>query len=206
MRKRAAPRAPRMTGVRRALRGRLPDRNPLRRRADRLEFAALAALLTIFLVGAPLIALVVGRWAYAGADRAARSQNASWRPVTAVIKQGVPKAAFSPYGAAGFAAVPAVWTAPDGARRTGKITAATGTPPGTTITIWTDRSGALTGPPLQPPQVADQAALAGTMAVIGFAGTLIVVGVLVRRALDRRRLAAWDSAWDATGPLWSNYR
>jgi hypothetical protein len=30
--------------------------------------------------------------------------------------------------------------------------------------------------------------------------------VLARRALDRRRLAAWDSAWDATGPLWSNYR
>ncbi|HEY4465268.1 MAG TPA: hypothetical protein VGN41_21585 [Streptosporangiaceae bacterium] len=206
MRKRAAPRAPRMAGARRALRGRLPDRNPLRRRADRLEFAVLVTLLAVFLVGAPLIAIVVGRWAYAGADRAARSQNATWRPVTAVIKQGVPNAAFSPYGGASFAQVPAVWTAPDGAVRTGKIAAAAGTAPGTTITIWTDRSGTLTGPPLQQPQVADQAALAGTMAVVGFSGTLIVAGVLVRRALDRRRLAAWDSAWDATGPLWSNYR
>lgn len=206
MRKRAAPRASRMTGVRRALRGRLPDQNPLRRRADRLEFAALAALFVVFLIGAPLIALVVGRWAYTGADRAARSENAAWHPVTAVLQQGVPKAAFSPYGAASFAQVPAVWTAPDGATRTGKIAAVAGTAPGSTITVWTDRSGTLTGPPLQHPQVADQAALAGTIAVVGFAGSLIVAGVLVRRALDRRRLAAWDSAWDATGPLWSNYR
>jgi hypothetical protein len=195
-----------MTGVRRALRGRLPDRNPLRRRADRLEFAVLTTLLAVFLVGAPLIALVVGRWAYTGADRGARAESASWHPVTAVLKQGVPKAAFSPYGAASFAEVPAVWTAPDGTTRTGKIAAAAGTTPGTKITVWTDRSGALTGPPLQQAQVADQAALAAAMAVIGVAGGLIVAGVLARRALDRRRLAAWDSAWDATGPLWSNYR
>ena len=206
MRKRAAPRASRMTGVRRVLRGRLPDRNPLRRRADRLEFAALTALLAVFLIGAPLIALLVGHWAYTGADRAARSENTSWHPVSAVIKQGVPKAAFSPYGTATFAQVPAVWTAPDGATRTGKVTAVAGTAPGSTITVWTDRSGTLTGPPLQPPQVADQAALVGAMAVTGFAGGLIVAGVVARRALDRRRLAAWDSAWDATGPLWSNYR
>jgi hypothetical protein len=172
-----------MTEVRRALRGRLPDRNPLRRHADRLEFAVLTALLAVFLVGAPLVALLVGRWAYAGADRASRSD-----------------------GAATFDPVSAVWTAPDGAARTGKITALAGTARGTRITIWTDRSGNLTGPPLQHPQVADQAALAGTMAVVGFAGALIAGGLVVRRALDRRRLAAWDSAWDATGPLWSNYR
>ena len=206
MRKRAAPRASRMTEVRRALRGRLPDRNPLRRHADRLEFAVLTALLAVFLVGAPLVALLVGRWAYAGADRASRSENASWHQVTAVVKQGVPRSAFSPYGAATFDPVSAVWTAPDGAARTGKITALAGTARGTRITIWTDRSGNLTGPPLQHPQVADQAALAGTMAVVGFAGALIAGGLVVRRALDRRRLAAWDSAWDATGPLWSNYR
>jgi hypothetical protein len=206
VRKRAASRASRMTWVRRALRGRLPDRNPLRRRADRLEFAILAALFVVFLAGAPLIAMAVGGWAYAGADRVSRSENASWRPVTAVLRQGVPKAAFSPYGTASFAQVPAVWTAPDGATRTGDITAVAGTAAGTRVTIWTDRSGTPTGPPLEHPQVADQAALAGTLAALGLAGTLTVAGVLVRRAIDRRRLAAWDAAWDATGPLWSNYR
>jgi hypothetical protein len=206
VRERAASRASRMTAVRRALRGRLPDRNPLRRPADRLEFALLAALMVVFLAGAPLVAMFVGRWAYAGADRASRSENASWHPVTAVLSQGVPRSAFSPYGAASFAQVPAVWTAPDGTTHTGKITAVAGTAPGTKVTVWTDRSGRLTGPPLQPPQVADQAALAGTMAVLALAGTLVVTGVVARLAVDRRRLAAWDAAWEATGPLWSNYR
>jgi hypothetical protein len=206
VRERAGSRASRMIVVRRALRGRLPDRNPLRRPADRLEFAILAALLVVFLAGAPLLAMIVGRWAYAGADRTSRAENAAWHPVTAVLSQGVPKSAFSPYGAASFAQVAAVWTAPDGTAHTGKITAMAGTAPGTKVTIWTDRSGTVTGPPLQHAQVADQAALAGTMAVVALAGTLLVTGAVTRRALDRRRLAAWDAAWDAAGPLWSNYR
>lgn len=166
----------------------------------------MAALVVVFVVGAPLIALVVGRWAYAGADRVARSESAARRQVTAVVKEGVPKSAGSPYGSASFEQVPAVWAAPDGNTRTGEVTALAGTAKGATVTIWTDRSGTQTGPPLGHQQVADQAAFAGTMAVAGTACGLLVAGVLIHRRLDRRRLAAWDAAWDATGPLWSNYR
>jgi hypothetical protein len=28
---------------------------------------------------------------------------------------------------------------------------------------------------------------------------------LTRRALDRRRLGAWDAEWRATGPLWTGH-
>jgi hypothetical protein len=190
-----------MSWAPRALRGALPDRNPLRRRADRLEFAVLAVLITFFLAGAPLIALAAGHWAYANAMRAARAQHASRHQVTAVLEQGGPQrdAAEAPYSA-GLAQVrvPAIWTAPDGVVRTGEIVAGAGHARGSTVTVWTDRAGTLTSPPLAGWQVAEHAALAGAVAVTGFAGALIGAGVLARRALDRRRLAAWDSALDAT--------
>jgi hypothetical protein len=166
----------------------------------------MAGLMLAFLVGAPLAAIAVGQWAYTGAARAERAENAAWHPVTAIVLQGVPKAPANPYGAADVAQVPARWTAPDGTRRTGTVTAAGGTDKGDTMTIWTDRSGVQTGPPLEPPQVADRAVLAGTLTVFGIASLLMTIGVLIHRALDRRRLAAWDAEWDVAGPHWTNQR
>jgi len=188
------------------LRGLWPDRNPLRRTADRLESAVMAGLVLAFLAGAPWAAIAVGQWAYTGAARAERAQNAAWHPVTAVILQGVPRPSVNTYGAADVTQVPASWTAPDRTRHTGSVTAAAGTAKGSTVTIWTDRSGVQTGPPLEPPQVADRAALAGTLAVFGIAFLLMATGALIHRALDRRRLAAWDAEWDVAGPHWTNHR
>ena len=34
---------------------------------------------------------------------------------------------------------------------------------------------------------------------------LLVSCALARRALDRRRLSAWDAEWRASGPLWSGH-
>lgn len=166
----------------------------------------MAGLMLVFLAGAPLAAIAVGQWAYAGAARAERIENAAWHPVTAVILQSVPKAPANPYGAADVAQVPARWTAPDGTRHTGSVTAASGTAKGGTVTIWTDRSGMQTGPPLEPPQVADRAVLAGTLAVFGIATLLMAIGALIHRAFDRRRLAAWDAEWDVAGPHWTSQR
>jgi hypothetical protein len=46
------------------------------------------------------------------------------------------------------------------------------------------------------------ALVAGAM-VAGLAGlALLLVYALCRLVLDRRRLAAWESAWDRTGPRW----
>jgi hypothetical protein len=50
------------------------------------------------------------------------------------------------------------------------------------------------------------ALVAGTV-VAGLAGmALRLVYTLCRLALDRRRLAAWESAWDRTGPGWTTLR
>jgi hypothetical protein len=35
---------------------------------------------------------------------------------------------------------------------------------------------------------------------------LPAAGMLARRALDRRRLRAWEAEWRASGPQWSGHR
>ena len=36
--------------------------------------------------------------------------------------------------------------------------------------------------------------------------TVLIFYVLGRLVLDRRRLAAWESAWSLTGPRWTSRR
>ena len=55
-------------------------------------------------------------------------------------------------------------------------------------------------------QAGHQAFFAGLLAVLGFSLLLGVTALVIRRMLQRRRMAAWDAEWRATGPLWSNYR
>ena len=61
-----------------------PDRDPLRRRADRAEFAVLVVLLVASLAGAPLTALAAGQWVAASGLHAERAQ-AGRRQVAAVL-------------------------------------------------------------------------------------------------------------------------
>jgi hypothetical protein len=49
--------------------------------------------------------------------------------------------------------------------------------------------------------------LAFVAAAAGGAGTVLLISyALCRLALDRRRLAAWESAWSLTGPRWTTRR
>jgi hypothetical protein len=188
------------------LRGIWPDRNPLRRHLDRVEAALLAAVIAIFLVGAPIAAFAAGQWAGHGAAATARAERAAWHPVRAVILHGVPRPSDNPYGAVYLVHVPARWTAQDGAVRTGTVTAAAGTPVGAAVTIWTSVRGVPTGPPLNAGQISRQAVLTGLLAVLCLAVLLTVSAFVIRRLLNRRRMAAWDAEWSATGPQWCNYR
>jgi hypothetical protein len=47
---------------------------------------------------------------------------------------------------------------------------------------------------------------AGSKRSGALAAALIIIGWLTRRALDRRRMAAWDADWLATGPRWTPRR
>jgi hypothetical protein len=54
------------------------DRNPLRRRIDRLEAAMITGLALLFLIIAPILATVAGHWAKAAGPRTERAE-AAWR-------------------------------------------------------------------------------------------------------------------------------
>ena len=163
----------------------------------------LAVLIVVFAAAAPFAAQQSGAWAHARAHTVQLVQEASRYQVTAVLLKPTP--ASQPGGgvAARDPRVPARWIAPDGRPTTGEIPVPTGTTAGMTTPIWVTRDGELTSQPLQDSQVASQTLLVAILSVVALALSLAVAGALARRALDKRRLAAWDAEWRAAGPHWT---
>lgn len=194
------------TRLSRLVRAVRPDRNPLRRPVDRAETAVVGALLVAFLAGAPLIALAVGHWAHRASSLASQAEAAARHRVPAVLLHN----AFSPYGAMSNGPLHpraiAEWAAPDGALRTGTVHAPADALAGSTVMVWIDRAGRLTGVPLTPGDADLNGAMAATAAAIALAGVLAGAGALARHELNRRRLAAWEAAWQVTGPQWTGLR
>lgn len=189
----------------RPMRGRarmLMGRNQLRRGCDRVEGAVVLLLLVAFLA-AIVGAFFLGEHIY----RQQRAEAARLHPGTAVLTEN------GPYNTVlnGAGAATARWHAPDGQPRSGMLT--TVNTPG----IWAAASGQQvrvwltgTGQPVPPPpgdtEVMFTAIVIGISAVCGAATVLIGGYGLARLLLDRRRLAAWESAWELTGPRWTPRR
>jgi hypothetical protein len=201
-----ARRRRRLAAVRRALWRLWPDRNPLRRRTDRIERLVIIGLLALFAAAAPVAALTVGHAAAAGAAKAAaRAEAAAWHPVPAHLVQSAPPARGPADPSTYLARVPAWWIGPDQVRRTGRVLAPAGTQAGHLVQVWIDRAGRLVPGPLGHAQAAGGAVLAavGTLAVL--AAALVIGGAVARRVLDRRRLAGWEAAWSSVGPEWTGH-
>jgi hypothetical protein len=176
------------------------DRNPLRRATDRVETVLVAALVLAFLIGAPFAALATGAWMHGMAQRAQFAQEASRHQVTAVLVAvtGPPASdELLPWQAQ------ARWRAPDGREVTQEITVPSGVTAGGTLQMWTDLAGDVTTAPLLDSQVADQTMSGEALGVIAPAGVLTLTGALALWILNRRRMAAWDADWQATGPHWT---
>jgi hypothetical protein len=171
----------------RVTRGLWPDHNPLRRSSDRAEAGMLAALILAFVVGAPLIALIAGRLTLSSTFTTMQARQAGWRQVPAVLLTDAPGAdSVDP-------PVPATWTAPDGAARTGVVYPQPGARAGTAISIWVNASGEQEKRPLTPPQAATQADLIAVIAGTLWGLFLLAAGTLGRILIDARRMAAWDA-------------
>ena len=186
--------------LRRKLREFWPGPSPLRRRWDRAEAAMLGGLLVAFVIGGTLAALIAGRWAYEGALRARHAELATVHQVPATLL-----ATAWQHPAGYYASANAWWRAPDGARHTGEVFALAGSPAGTTVTVWVDADGRLTGPPLQPSQVQGQGVRASVLAVMAVGVVFGGVGLAAHGMAERRRMAAWDEEWRAIGPRWSRH-
>ena len=180
----------------------LAGRNALRRPVDRIEGAVLVMLSAAFLV-AVAVASILGAHTY----QSQRAASVGLRPAVAVLIQAGPI-----YGSlAQLGRAEARWRDPGGGEQSGMLTTVTtpgitGAVAGARIPVWLDRSGQ----PVAPPggQVAMIVnALAAGAAVAGGAGMALLISyAMCRLALDRRRLAAWESAWSLTGPRWTTRR
>jgi hypothetical protein len=191
--------------VRRVATGRMPrlarmlaGRNSLRRPVDRLEGALVVALSAVFGV-AVAVAAILGTHT----DQSLRAE-AGLHPVAAVLIQPGPPAGSLPR----VGQAQARWPAPAGGERSGVLTTATapgiaGAAAGTRVPVWLNRSGQ---PAAAPPGAAVRIiyALVTGGAVAAIAGVaLLIAYALGRHALDRRRLAGWETAWARTGPSWT---
>ena len=195
MNRHAMPQAGRLQ---RRLREFWPDHNPLRRRWDRAETLILGGLIAAFIIGGSLAALVTGRLAYASALHARQAELATVHQVPAVLLT-----AASPAPAGLDSTAKAWWSAPGGGRHIGQVFPPAGSAAGEKVKVWVNAAGWQATPPLEPAQVQGQGVLAAVLAVMALAALLWGAGLAVHVTADRRRLAAWDEAWRATGPKWS---
>jgi hypothetical protein len=183
------------------------DRNPLRRWTDRIEAVVRLVTVVLLLVAVPIAAIVVGRQADHLALRQANAQQAADHEVTAVLLQqaqatGVP----DPYTNIQLTYVLARWQPPHHAPRSGPVLAPAGAHAGSTVRVWIDASGAITSPPPDHRIITGDVCLAAIVTCL--VASLLILGsnALARRALDRRRMRAWEAEWRAAGPMWSGHR
>lgn len=180
------------------------DRNPLRRRTDRIEAAIRLATIILLLVGVPIAAIAASRQADHLALRQAHAQTAVDHQVTAILLQQASATGMAdPYPSIQVTWVPARWQPPGQRPWSGEVLATAGARAGGTVTIWIDKSGAVASP------LPDHRLIAGGVCTAVITISLVASLLLLasnapaRPALERRRLAAWGAEWRAVGPLWS---
>jgi hypothetical protein len=180
----------------------------LRRPIDRLAARGVAGLLTVFVVGAPLLAVAGGSWTEHAVISEQRTER-SWHLVTAELTRQVPVQQNFAGGVMTGAWVTAKWQA-DGHTHTHLVpittaasAASAATAAGRTVQIWVNKLGQWSGPPLTA-AMGDFRVIAAMLLPFPVLGLLlIVIGLISRLWVNRRRLAFWDDAWAAVGPQWT---
>jgi hypothetical protein len=178
------------------------DRNPLRRRTDKIGACLAVLLLAVFLIGAPLLSVAAAGWATRAAASGQRAER-SWRQVSAVLMPPSSAQGTSAGGLSGYSWVPARWAAPDGRARTGEIPVSNALTADHTVRLWVDTVGSPTGPPVNNRSVVADEAGAGIVATVTLGIVLLCLALAGRWVLGRRRLADWEAAWAAIGPQWT---
>jgi hypothetical protein len=177
------------------------DRNPMRRRVDRVQTVIMAVLLLVFLIAGPWLTFVAASKAYTVGARTERLQHAQRHSVVATVltKGGL---GADDTGRGVRQTVSAAYTE-RGVRHTVRIPQLPGDKPGAHRAIWIDRSGHVTGRPRDHTQTATDTGLAAIFMLAGVALPLLGLRALIRYRLDRLRYQQWDADWAQTAPRWT---
>jgi len=175
------------------------DRNPLRRRSDRIEAWLLLAMTVASVPLTILTAIGASHWAEQYGSRSDGGQRL--QQVRAVLLQAAPATDPAIDGSVSML-VRARWPV-DGATRVGDIAVVPGTARGTSVQIWITPQGTVATPPLSTAQIDARVTAAIVLAPAATALGLWLLLCLLRWPLNRRRLASWAASWTSVGPRWS---
>ncbi|MFD5806909.1 Rv1733c family protein [Streptomyces sp. NPDC127020] len=180
-------------------------RNPLRRRTDRLRVWLTLGLVLGVLVTAPAAMFIVGDAAHRHYRSVAAHEAASRDQRPAVLVRDAPRHPEPGSDEARRTRYPVEvrFTGPDGTSRTGRTDVEPGRTAGSTVLVWVDSSGGITGPPLSTEQLRSRTMGWAILAFLGVVLTGLAAHGVAGLVLWRRDLAAWDAAWAATAPRWS---
>lgn len=200
MRRRCSPRG----RVRLLLRRLGLSRNPMRRPIDRVQGIVRVLLLAAFLACAPVTAVSLGHRTYVSALHTQRVQQTAWHPVPARILRVKAVAAAWRRPTQPLALMTVRWASPDGASCSGQTMGAANAAIGSLTRVWIDDSGRLAHRPLSDAEISSQVTRTGITAVAGLALALAIASRLLTLALDRRRLARWETDWATVEPQWTS--
>ncbi|WP_340384614.1 hypothetical protein U5640_42865 [Streptomyces sp. SS7] len=179
--------------------------NPLRRRTDRLRDRITVGLLLLV----PLLGLAatftVGDAAYRHYRTAAEHQRQTRHISTASLVHDSPRHPEPGSAEAEKARYPVTVRVTD---RHGRIREArTEVPPGltegSTVEVWTDRHGTITGPPMTTDEIRSRTMGWAMTAFLAVALAGAAAHGVTTRLLLRRDLADWETRWAETAPRWT---
>jgi hypothetical protein len=179
-------------------------RNTLRRDIDRVEHLVLLLAVVFFLLAVPL-ALLAGIEVRQSGARTVATQPVAHQTVAVLVKDAPANPNGLPNGQSVVLA-PGRWRTPSGATRTGMVPAYSADRAGSRETIWIDNAGNQVAQPETTADV-DRGAVLTVIALVMCVLICIGCGLwVIRRRLDRRRMATWDADWRATEPNWTKRR
>lgn len=180
-------------------------RNPLRRRTDRLRARLAVGLVLGVLVTAPAAMFTVRDAAHRHYRDVAADEAASRDRRPAVLVRDAPRHPEPGSDEARRTRYPVEvrFTGPDGVPRTGRTDVEPGSTAGSTVLVWVDPAGGITGPPLSTDQLRSRTMGWAILAFLGVVLTGLAAHGVAGLVLWRRDLANWDAEWAVTAPLWS---
>ncbi|MBX6386448.1 MAG: hypothetical protein IRZ07_26320 [Microbispora sp.] len=176
------------------------DRNPLRRRCDRVEaLVRLAAVLGV--VVAIVAGVVLGMREYRNGLKIEAEHARTRHQVVATLTGDVTAPRLSVGGAA-VGHAQATWVAPDGTAKTGVIEVPPGRQAGETVRIWTDDKGVITPRPQDRETTVVAALTVGTGVPLAATAILALLVTCTRLVNQRRARRVWEAQWTVVEPMW----
>ena len=174
------------------------DRNPMRRREDRVQTVVAATLALLFLIVAPALVMVVGVPVHRTQLAAVQAETAKLHQVDATVTETGKAPLYAP-----IIPVRVSWKDADGTAHTSDYQSTVVVEPGASVTIWLNSAGTVVEPPSSTKALSKAVLLTGG----AWCTTLIVlVGsyFLLRHELDRRRLRKWENEWVTADLTWGS--